>query len=240
VRNGEHDRYADDVAAYLVGALGELERQGFERHVMSCSLCRDELERLRPAAEALPHSVPAVDPPASLKASLMEVVEREAHEPRERRRAPGWRARLLDGLRSLSGARPALAAGVAAVLIAGVALGFLVGRAEKPGAERTIAARLDRSRVPSGSATLTVPRDRRMAILRVRGMPAPPRGRVYEVWIERKGRVLPASIFNVGRRGNGAAAVPDDVRGARAVLVTREPLGGSRAPTERPIVRVPL
>ena len=79
-----------------------------------------------------------------------------------------------------------------------------------------------------------------MAILRVRGMPTLPRGRVYEVWVERRGQVLPESIFNVGREGNGAAAVPDDVRGARAVLVTREPLGGSRAPTEAPIVRVPL
>jgi hypothetical protein len=224
----------------LLGALGELEREGFERHVMSCSICRDELERLRPAAEMLPHSVPPIEPPASLKASLMEAVEREAPGVREKRQGPAWRARVAGGLRGLSGARPALVAGAACLLVAGIALGFGLGRTERSEGERTVAARVDRARVPSGSATLAVPGNHRMAILRVRGMPTLPRGRVYEVWVERRGQVLPESIFNVGREGNGAAAVPDDVRGARAVLVTREPLGGSRAPTEAPIVRVPL
>jgi hypothetical protein len=35
-------------------------------------------------------------------------------------------------------------------------------------------------------------------------------------------------------------AVPDDLSGAQAVLVTREPRGGSRAPSEEPILSVPL
>jgi hypothetical protein len=34
--------------------------------------------------------------------------------------------------------------------------------------------------------------------------------------------------------------VPEDVSDAQAVLLTREPRGGSRAPSEKPILTVPL
>jgi hypothetical protein len=44
----------------------------------------------------------------------------------------------------------------------------------------------------------------------------------------------------VGQDGGGAVALPDDLSGAEAVLVTREPRGGARAPSERPILSVPL
>jgi hypothetical protein len=35
-------------------------------------------------------------------------------------------------------------------------------------------------------------------------------------------------------------AVPDDLSGAEAILVTREARGGARAPSEQPLIRVPL
>ena len=71
----DHARYQDDIGAYLLGALNDLERQAFERHLSGCSECRDELERLRPAAEALPGSVVQLDPPPGLKQRLMAEVE---------------------------------------------------------------------------------------------------------------------------------------------------------------------
>ena len=46
--------------------------------------------------------------------------------------------------------------------------------------------------------------------------------------------------FEVEPDGEGAVAVPDDLSDAQAVLVTREARGGARAPTERPILSVPL
>ena len=70
----EHVRHQDDVGAYLLGALNDLERQAFERHLRGCAECQEELARLRPAADALPGSVQQFEPPARLKASLMEVV----------------------------------------------------------------------------------------------------------------------------------------------------------------------
>ena len=78
------------------------------------------------------------------------------------------------------------------------------------------------------------------AILRVHGMPSLPSRETYQVWVQRKGEMVSQSIFNVGEDGNGAAAVPDDLEGADAVLVTREPAGGARAPSGKPVVSVGL
>nr|MBA2255587.1 zf-HC2 domain-containing protein [Thermoleophilaceae bacterium] len=50
--SADHDRYADSVAAHLLGALPELEEQALARHVMGCASCRDEVERLRAAVDA--------------------------------------------------------------------------------------------------------------------------------------------------------------------------------------------
>ena len=71
------------------------------------------------------------------------------------------------------------------------------------------------------------------AILRVHGHAAAGRGRVYQVWVQRDGDGrCPQPTFEVGEDGGGAVAVPDDLAGAEAVLVTREPRGGARAPSE--------
>ena len=71
----DHTRYRDDVGAYLLGAMNDLERQAFERHLNGCSECQDEVARLRPAAEALPGSVEQLAAPPGLKARLMAEVE---------------------------------------------------------------------------------------------------------------------------------------------------------------------
>ena len=60
------------------------------------------------------------------------------------------------------------------------------------------------------------------------------------MWVQREGEKVSQSSFNVGNDGDGAAAVPDDLEGADAVLVTREPAGRARAPSGRPIVSAGL
>src|ERR687893_125316 len=46
------------VGAYLLGALDETETRNFEDHLEECPVCREEVERLRPAVDALARSVP--------------------------------------------------------------------------------------------------------------------------------------------------------------------------------------
>lgn len=235
----DHTAYQQEIGAYLLGALTDLEQQAFERHVASCAECRNEVERLRPAADALPRSVEQMEPPPGLKASLMEVVEREARErsgtPVRSVRSPRREGRLR-GL--FSPLRPVLAAGALALAaLAGFGIAQLAGGEDS----RTVAAAVDESRVPGASARLQVQNDGDDgAILRVQGMPALERGRVYQAWVERDGMIVPQPTFEVGDSGGGAVAIPADVSDAARVMVTREPRGGARAPGEKPILVVSL
>ena len=52
----DHTTYRDEVGAYLLGALSDAERAAFEGHLVDCQDCRNEVERLRPAADMLPRS----------------------------------------------------------------------------------------------------------------------------------------------------------------------------------------
>ena len=73
-------------------------------------MCRDEVDRLRPAADALPRSVQPLAAPPSLKASLMAVVEAEAREragtERPARAASRACASAIGGAFGFGGLRP--------------------------------------------------------------------------------------------------------------------------------------
>jgi anti-sigma-K factor RskA len=229
-----HDE-SESVGAYALGALPELEAQVFERHLMRCEQCQDELQRLNEAVEALPRSVTPHEAPASLKTSLMDVVNAEAASrggaPERARWRPSFRLPRLA---------PAAAWAAAAVLIVGVLGGYGIsqlGSDDESG--RTLQAQVDMNQLPDGSASLSVPADEDDgSVLRVEGMPDPGGERVYQVWVQRDGEVVPVSIFNVDGDGDGSAAVPQSLEDGDAVMVTREPRGGSEEPTESPVLRV--
>jgi anti-sigma-K factor RskA len=231
---GDHATYRDEVGAYLLGALTDAERASFEGHLVDCAECRHEVERLRPAADLLPRSVEQVEPPPSLKRSLMEVVEREA-APQRTRRPLGERLRGLLG----GSLRPALtAAAVLAAVVVGFGANQLLSDDDGP---RTVVASVKQDVLPDASGRLELQGDGdRGAILEVRGMPSLPDGRVYQAWVERDGTIEPEPTFDVGADGGGAVAVPDDLSEAQAVHLTREPRGGSPAPSEEPILTVRL
>ncbi len=233
----EHERFHEDAGAYLLGALGDDERQAFELHMESCPQCRHEVERLRPAAEALPRTVEQVAPPERLRASLMDVVESEAHEADEERPRRASRRRLRDLIASGAGLRPALAG---AMVVVALLAGYGVAQLGSDPDERTLAAKVDATRLPMASARLRVEDDGDDAVLTAEGLPDLGGRRVYQAWVQRGDRILPAPTFVASRDGSGAVALPQDLSGATAVLVTRERRGGASVPGESPIMRVDL
>jgi anti-sigma-K factor RskA/putative zinc finger protein len=215
----DHARHSDDIGAYLLGALSDLERQAFERHLAGCGDCQEEVARLRPAAEALPSSVEQVDPPTGLKARLMAEVERDSNvvELRPRSRRP---MRLMA---------------VAATLLLGLAIGF--GVAQLGGDDtRTVTATIAKA-MPQAGGELEIADDG--ATLRLNDMPDLGGARVYQVWLQHGDRLVPARAFEVGRSGMRSVELPD-VGDADGVFVTREARRGAQVPSEDPIVSVPL
>jgi anti-sigma-K factor RskA len=238
----DHAQWADAVGAYLLGALERDESARFEAHLAECEVCRHDVDELKVAADALPVSVPLVSPPPDLKGRIMAVVESEAEllgaagqradEPEERRAAAAGRRRprLLDWL-----SRPAVALACALVLLAG---GGLAGVLLSGGDEgRTVVAS---TQSPGADVRLEIHDDG--ATLVARDMPAPPSGRIYQVWLKRPGRdPEPTSVlWSTRHDGSAEVAVPGSLEGIEAVLVTHEPPGGSDEPSVPAVITAPI
>src|SRR5262245_23002218 len=120
----------DDLVGLALGALEPRDERRVAKHARSCERCSMELRRLEPAVGALAESVEQLDPPDSLRQSLMATVHAEASaEPA----APGTPATPRRGLRGFL-RRPAAALGATALLVAG-AVGYAV-RDQEDNAER--------------------------------------------------------------------------------------------------------
>jgi anti-sigma factor RsiW len=240
--------HRDDAGAWVLGALPDDERERFAAHLPGCDVCRREVADLQMVADTLPLAAPQVAPPPELKERIMATVRAEAavleaagpeadaapgapvpapraapERPKQKRR---WRMPAIA-------LRPIPAAVAAAVLIAlGVGGGILLSGGPSG---KTVQAQVVAPAAPGARASLTVADDR--ATLKVRDFPAPPSGRVYQVWLKRPGRPPDptTALFRV-RGGNATVDVPGSMKGVDQVLVTAEPDGGSRAPTRDPVI----
>jgi anti-sigma-K factor RskA len=238
----DHERWEDAAGSYVLNALTDDERVEYEAHLASCPECRAEVSELRVAAEALPVSPPPMVPPPALKARIMAEVEREAallasagkpdraHAPEPKRRE---RRRLGSG--ALAFPRAALGALACALVAVGIGVGALLF-AGGSGA-RTIPFE---STLQQASAELELTDDG--ATLTANGLPPTAPGKTYMVWIQRKnGAVEPTSaFFTPGRDGSATASMPGEMKDVKAVLVNTEPVGGSRAPTSKPVLTASL
>jgi hypothetical protein len=189
----------------------------------TCAVCRDEVASLQVVADALPLAAPQLLPPPELKQRLMAQVRGEAagaETPPERpraRRLPLWRPGFAPAVLAVA----ALIALLAVVLAGGGGTTTRSFRAtvHPPGAAGVVT-------VSGTHAQLTLT-----------GMPATERGRVYELWVKRGGAPAPTdALFTVTSAGRATVGVPGSAAGVKAVLVTSEPLGGSRTPTRPPAI----
>ena len=233
-----HEMHEQDVGAYLLGALSDEEHTRFVSHLRECHLCRDDVDRLQPAVDALPRSVTPLAAPAGLKAAVMGQVRADVRE----REPASLGRRLRERLPRLPAVPARIATVTAAVLlVVGIAGGFGLSQVVTGGSdERTVTAQFDTDRVADGSGNLVIGGDDEAGgTLRVHGMPSLRSNETYQVWLERDGEVIPKAMFSVSENGDGLTAV-DELDGASRVMVTREPAGGARSPSGPPVVTVKL
>ncbi len=259
----DHERYAEDVAPYVLGALAPLEAEALEKHMRGCPDCHRECVELRSGVEVLSRSVEQVEPPASLRNRVIEEVADAAGAapapfappydqaptapvlaPKSQRR--GALRRLATHLRpggSQARAsllrRPAgvLATGVVA-LVAGVA-GWGLGDSKRADG-RTVSASVDRERMPKASARLSVPPEGEDPVLRLSGLRKLGPQRTYEIWVQRDGELEPGPLFSPTADGSAVTGIPGNAEDVEAVFITRERAGGALTPSETPIVSIPL
>lgn len=231
--------HSETVAVYVLGSLPEDEHDRFAAHLETCRDCARELAQLQVVVDALALAAPQLAPPPELEARLMSVVRAEADllrasgasadAPLATPARRSWRRRPLLAL------RPLPAAVAAALLLAvGVTAGVLLSGGD---GTRTVTAQVRLASAPDATAALLVDDDN--ARLRVRNFPAPPAGDVYQVWLKLPGRTAPVSgdvLFTVRSNGDATVDLRRRLNDVEQVLVTREPAGGSAAPTSEPII----
>jgi anti-sigma-K factor RskA len=221
----DHNRWSEDLAAYVLGALERDEADDFERHLEGCERCREEMTWLEPAVQTLPEAVERQEPPRALRAALMAEVREDAREAAARpapARRRGW---LL---------KPAMGFAAIALLVAGV-LGYEVGNggSDKGGGASTLERQV-------GSLSVKMVQEGDSGTLQLSGVHQLPPDKVLEAWVEREGQVEAVPALFVPNRDGQAETRIADMNGVAVVMVTEEPQGGSEAPTSKPIMTMPV
>ena len=192
----------DDLEAYVLGALEPAEAAAFESHLAECSACRDGVASYGAVLRAL-RALPVAAPPPP---------------PRVGRPPLGW------------------IVAVAAAVVAGIAVGH---RAPAPpdadvvAIAEMVAAHPREVALAGASArgTAIIGRGGTRTAFVISGLPAPPPGRGYQVWVRGASVRSPGMLHRTGD-GLEILVVPGDVlAGARRIGITIEPAGGSPART---------
>jgi len=237
----------DDAASYVLRAMPDGEWELYQDHLARCASCAAKVAELGFVSDALLSGVPQLSAPPEIRDRVMAIVRAESElllaaghgadrtEPARR----SLRSRLRSRLRSL---RPLPAVALASVaLAAGIGGGVLLSGGGGGGGGFTPRSFDAQVNAPGARAQVRLTSDG--AKLQVSGMPPPPEGRIYQVWLDHGGdarRPAPTDALFSVRDGRASVDVPGDLDGVDAVLVTDEPLSGSSQPTRPPVITAPL
>jgi anti-sigma-K factor RskA len=218
----DHNRWSEDLAAYLLGALDADEVATLERHLEGCERCQEEMRWLEPALQTLPEAVERQEPSPQLRQSLMAEVRADVREA-ETRSAPARSRRWL--------LKPAMGFAALALLVAGV-VGYEVGDDGSGGSKATTL-----ERQVDGLAVKMV-QEGESGTLQLSGVHQLPPDKVLEAWVQRDGQVEAVPALFVPDRNGQAETRIADMNGVEVVMVTEEPQGGSDQPTGEPIMQM--
>ncbi|HKA11244.1 MAG TPA: anti-sigma factor [Candidatus Dormibacteraeota bacterium] len=240
----EHNELESGIEAYLLGSADAEEYERLRTHIEGCSRCRALAARLSRGLAALPLAPEPVEPPAGLHGRVLAAAaaaraggEQQRSRPRfqmQERRRP--RRVWLPGAHAALGAAAALLFGFGA--IAGVGLARLGPFRQQPQTvERyQLAGSGQLAGVQASAVRL---RDGGITLVEFRGLPEPPPGRVYELWLVRAdGGAEPAAVFTPESGGTRALVLTADLSGVTTLAVTVEAgPNGARAPTQEPLIK---
>jgi anti-sigma-K factor RskA len=223
----------DLAAAYALNALDERDRSAFEAHLEGCAECAENVRSFQQTASLLAYGAPTPEPPADLRARVLDVARQER---------PTQSVVVLRPRRPLRAVVAIAAVFAAAAIGLGVWAATLSNSLDNERAARQADARA--AAVLSSASARTVPLGPRSkvvfvptgdAVMVVRGLPRAPGDRTYEAWvIGPNAKPIPAGLFKGGPQRVVLLQTP--VQKGGIVAVTVEPKGGSPQPTTKPIL----
>jgi anti-sigma-K factor RskA len=226
------------VGAYAVDALDDIERAGFEKHLGQCEACQAEVAGLRETA-ALLGTTAAAAPPAALRDRVLAGIDTVRPMPPRTEDPPAQLRRRRF--------RPALLVAAAAAVI-GLGVGAAVVQPWQDDSSQTQLTAADRIRSADDAETFTQrleggaeatvirSRDLNQAVVTTSDMPAPPEGKVYELWLDHEGVGMVAAGLMSGDEEE--IVLEGDPATAIGFGITVEPEGGSEEPTLPPVTTI--
>jgi hypothetical protein len=235
--------------AYALDALeGGAERDRFTRHLNRCQSCAGEIRGFREVATALAFAA-ATEPPPELRDRVLAAAARTRQLPPEvrtharPRRTRAW----VPWVPWLSGAI------ATASIVVAVLFGFAQAhtqqelnqaRAENQAIALVLSAPqvrlLTHSTTKGGVATVVLAADRHELVVITNGLPALPAGKVYQLWLIGKTKIVSAGLLPPATAGRTAPVLAPGVVKGDTLGLTVEPAPGSAQPTTKPILALPL
>jgi anti-sigma-K factor RskA len=241
-------RAAELAELYALDALSDQEREAVEGHIAAAT--PDERrafnDRVRQARETLAVSFTAEEEPASdLFGRIM------AQLPSQQEGAPpvpdalaAVRQRREQRRRSVSMRNWIIGVAAAAALaLGGVGIGAYNAYQNDPLNQVLQAQDLRKASVDvtgGGTANLAISPSKNALVVTMDGVPAPPEGKVYQMWLIPKDGSAPVSKGLMDAEALSKPAVVDGIQTAARLGITVEPLGGSGSPSTRPVAEATL
>src|SRR5271167_3668918 len=223
--------------AYALDALeGGAERDRFVRHMSRCQSCASEVRGFREVATALAFAATA-EPPPELRDRVLAAAARTRQLPPEVRTHARPR-RTRSWVPWLSGV-VATASIVVAVLF-GFAQAHTQQQLNQAQAENKAISLLlsspqvtllSRSTTKGGVATVVLAAARHQLVVVTNGLPALPAGRVYQLWLIGKTKIVSAGLLPAATSGRTAPVLASGVVKGDTLGLTVEPAPGSAQPT---------
>jgi anti-sigma-K factor RskA len=135
---GVHE-YADQAAAYALGALEPAERASFQAHLANCVECAAEVRALSQVAAALATTVPAAAPSPVVRRRLLDVIGARTADSQHLEPRTENLAHRLESSRAPGNSRIAVYAMAASIALAALAGGYAM---QLRGRVTTLEARL--------------------------------------------------------------------------------------------------
>ncbi|MFH5878118.1 anti-sigma factor domain-containing protein [Arthrobacter sp. NA-172] len=247
---------------YALDALTDAERAEIDHYIATAPERAAFFDRVRQSREILATSFTAeAEPPAGLLQDILRQLPPQpntASAPSSVIETAGdstvdatsgvvdfAAARKKRDRRRFGGVRGWVAAAAAAAVIAlgGVGVGVYVAGQNDPVSQVLQAGDVRQATVNvngGGTATVSISSSRNAMVVRMNGVPAPPAGKVYQMWLIPKDGSDPVSQGLMDAEALSHPAVVSGISAAAAIGITVEPLGGSKKPTLPTVAAAPL
>jgi anti-sigma-K factor RskA len=228
-------RQARETLARTFRAEEEPPADLFDRIVAQLPAQDNQTETDAPAPAGGPAALPAGPPAPGQPTPGQPVAGDElakARQRRDERRRPSGTRRWLAGV-----------AAAAVIALGGVGVGSYLADQNDPVNQVVRAGDMRQASVDvagGGTATLLISSSEDAAVVRMNGVPAPPAGKVYQMWLIPKDGSAPVSQGLMDEEALSKPAVVEGISSAAALGITVEPVGGSKSPTLPTVAAAPL